>query len=184
MIFLEKQTIIWKSPRKNLEKNLMTPETGLTTPESAMKELEIEKSQYYARLNKLGIKAKRINGKAFLDEEQMTKLRSYSEPETAIATIDNSSEISLENLPNQEDIPEEKKRDILREAQELYAQQLIMPNMLKAYLAAGMRFDDLSPDLQQTVLASEGAVNFDPKKSAQTIAQSMLRELRAQQPRI
>lgn len=160
----------------------MTPETGMTTPETAMKQLGIGKTQYYARLDKLGIKAKRQNGKAYLDEEQMAKLRDYSEPENAIATIDTEVEISLENLPNQEEISEERKRDVLEEAQELCAQQLAMPDLVKLYLAAGMTFEDLPPHLQDKVVAAREAANFNPKKSAQTIAQNMLRELRAQQP--
>jgi len=160
----------------------MTPEIGMTTPETAMKKLGIGKTQYYARLDKLGIKAKRNNGKAFLDDEQMAKLRDYSEPENAIAMIDNEAEISLENLPKQEEISDEKKRDVLREAQELRAQQLAMPDLVKFYLAAEMTESDLPPDLQETLRATREAASFDPKKSARAIAQNILTEYRAQQP--
>lgn len=158
----------------------MTPENDRITPEKAMELLGIKKSQYYARVKKLDLKLKRDNGKAYLDEKQIAELRSYREPENAIATIDNQVEISLDNLPNQEEISEENKRDVLREAQELCAQQLAMPDLVKLYLAAGMTFEDLPPDLQKTVVAAGEAASFNPKKSAQAIAQNMLKELRSQ----
>jgi hypothetical protein len=146
-----------------------TPETGLTTPEAAMKELQIKSTQYYARLTKLGIKAKRVNGKAYLDEEQMAKLRSYSEPENAITMIDNEAGISLENLaPTQEEISENESKDIYREAAELKAQQLITPDLMKLYIAANISEENLPLDLQQTVIAAREAAN--PKKLQSRIA--------------
>lgn len=160
----------------------MTPETQQTTPENAMKELGIGKSQYYARLEKLGIKAKRQNGKAYLDNEQMAKLRSYSEPENAIATIDNESEITLESVaPTEEEISEEKGRDIYREAAELKTQQLIAPDLVKLYIAAGISESDLPPDLLQTVIAAREAAN--PKKLQSrigTIAQNIIKQNQSQ----
>lgn len=160
----------------------MTPETGQTTPETAMKELGIGKSQYYARLDKLGIKAKRQNGKAYLDDEQMKKLRDYSEPENAIATIDNDSEITLENIaPTEEEISEEKGRDIYREAAELKAQQLITPDLVKMYIASSIGENDLPPDLLQTVIAAREAAN--PKKLQSrigAIAQNIIKQNQSQ----
>jgi hypothetical protein len=159
-----------------------TPETGLTTPEAAMKELKIKNTQYYARLGKLGIKAKRVNGKAYLDEEQMAKLRSYSEPESAIATVDNDAEITLETVaPAEEEISEEKGRDIYREAAELKAQQLITPDLVKLYIASNIGENDLPPDLLQTVIAAREAAN--PKKLQSrigAIAQDIIKQNQSQ----
>lgn len=160
----------------------MTPEIHQTTPESAMKELGIGKSQYYSRLDKLGIKAKRQNGKAYLDAEQMAKLRNYSEPENAIATIDNESEITLESVvPIEEEISEEKGRDIYREAAELKAQQLITPDLVKMYIASSIGENDLPPDLLQTVIAAREAAN--PKKLQSrigAIAQNIIKQNQSQ----
>lgn len=158
----------------------MTPEIDRTTPEKAMELLSIEKTQYYARLKKLGIKAKRENGKAYLDEEQMKLLREYGEAQSAIATIDNGGEMSLENIPQvQEDVSEDQGNDLIREAAELRAQQLAMPDLVKLYLAAGMTEEDLPPDLQEKVRAARNAANLDPKKSASAIAQNLLEGYRS-----
>lgn len=160
----------------------MTPETGRTTPENAMKELGIAKSQYYSRLEKLGIKAKREKGKAYLDDEQMNRLRDYKEPENAIATIDNESEISLESVaPTEEEISEERGRDIYREAAELKAQQLITPDLVKMYIASSIGENDLPPDLLQTVIAAREAAN--PKKLQSrigAIAQNIIKQNQSQ----
>lgn len=158
----------------------MTPEIQRTSPEKAMELLGIEKSQYYARLKKLGIKAKRENGKAYLDDEQMKLLQEYGETQSAIATIDNSSELSLENLPQiQEDVSEDEGNDLIREAAELRAQQLVMPDLVKLYLAAGMTEEDLPLDLQEKVRAARNAANVDPKKSAASIAHNLLEQYRS-----
>lgn len=159
-----------------------TPETGLITPEAAMKELEIKSTQYYARLNKLGIKAKRVHGKAYLDKEQMAKLRSYSEPESAIATVDNEAEITLgTGVPVEEEISEERGRDIYREAAELKTEQLIAPDLIKLYIAAGIEESNLPPDLLQRVMATREAAN--PKKLQSrigVIAQTIIKQNQSQ----
>lgn len=162
----------------------MTPETDLTTPETAMKELGIEKSQYYARLDKLGIKAKRVKGKAYLDSDQMAKLRSYSEPESAIATVDNSSPeiLALETDEVIENISDEEEHDIWRRAGEIKAKHLTAKDLLALHLAAGMKLEDLDPDLQEQVKAINTAANPESMgKSIAGTAQAMLQKRRSQQ---
>jgi|GEM_PF-2360422 len=158
----------------------MTPEIDLTTPESAMKELGIEKTQYYARLDKLGIKAKRVKGKAYLDAEQMAKLRSYSEPESAIATVDNTSEIlPLEPIEVIEEISTEEEEDIWRKAGEIKAKHLTAKDLLALHLAAGLSFEDLDPDLQEQVRTVNAAANPENMgKSIAGTAQTMLQKRR------
>lgn len=159
----------------------MTPENQRTTPEEAMELLGIEKSQYYARLKKLGIKAKRDGKFLYLDEEQVELLRDYNQTESAIATIDDSPGLSLGNLPQIEEPVGDERDDIMRQAAELRAQQLAMPDLIKLYLAAGMGEEDLPPDLRETLAATRTAANPNIKKSAATIAQAMLQEYRSHQ---
>jgi len=159
----------------------MTPENQRTTPEEAMELLGIEKSQYYARLKKLGIKAKRDGKTLYLDEEQMQLLKEYNQAENAIALIDDSPGLTLGNIPQIEEPIGDERDDIMRQAAELRAQQLAMPDLIKLYLAAGMNESDLPPDLRETLAATRTAANPNIKKSAATIAQSMLQEYRSHQ---
>lgn len=159
----------------------MTPENERTTPEEAMELLGIEKSQYYARLKKLGMKAKRDGKILYLDEEQMQLLRDYNQAENAIALIDDSPELSLGNIPQIEEPAGDERDDIMRQAAELRAQQLAMPDLIKLYLAAGMNENDLPADLRETLAATRTAANPNIKKSAATIAQAMLEEHRSHQ---
>jgi len=159
----------------------MTPENQHTTPEEAMELLGIEKSQYYARLKKLRMKAKRNGKTLYLDEEQMKLLREYNQTESAIALIDDSSELTLENIPQVEEPAGDERDDIMRQAAELRAQQLAMPDLIKLYLAAGMNESDLPADLREILAATRTAANPNVKKSAATIAQSMLQEYRSHQ---
>lgn len=159
----------------------MTPENQQTTPEEAMELLGIEKSQYYARLKKLGMKAKRDGKTLYLDEEQMQLLRDYNQAENAIALIDDSPGLSLGNISQVEEPVGDERDDIMRQAAELRAQQLAMPDLIKLYLAAGMNENDLPPDLIKALAATRAAANPNIKKSAATIAQSMLQEYRSHQ---
>jgi len=159
----------------------MTPENQRTTPEEAMELLGIEKSQYYARLKKLGMKAKRDGKILYLDEEQMQLLRDYNQAENAIALIDDSPGLTLGSIPQIEEPAGDERDDIMRQAAELRAQQLAMPDLIKLYLAAGMNESDLPADLREALAATRTAANPNIKKSAATIAQSMLQEYRSHQ---
>lgn len=157
----------------------MTPENEKITPEKAMELLGIKKTQYYARVKKLDLKLKRENGKAYLNAEQMELLRSLGDESSSLAVAEESVEISLEALPQPEQLEGDELDDLMRSAQELKAQQLVMPDLVKIYLASGMSESDLPADLQEKVRAAREAAN--PKKSVQAIAQNLLEAYRMRQ---
>lgn len=164
----------------------MTPENARVTPDEAMELLGLSKYQYYARLEKLEIKAKRNKGKAYLDEEQMKLLREYNQAESAIATVDNSSEISLggslKSVEVTEEISSEEEEDIWRKAKEIKAKHLTSRDLLALHLAAGMKFKDLDPDLQEEVQTINAAANpRNMGKSIAETAQAMLEKRRLSQ---
>ena len=160
----------------------MTVAKNRTSPEDAQEMLGIGKSQYYARIKKLGIKAHRdSDGKAYLDDEQMEKLTNYNNSgELAIAEV---SELSLE-IPSElqqdsSELEDEELSFLMREAQELRAQQEAMPDLVKLYMAAGISEDELPEDLKKKVKAVREAAN--PKQNAAAIAQQLLQRHRQNQ---
>ncbi len=157
----------------------MTPENDRITPETAMELLGIRKSQYYARIKKLDLKLKRENGKAYLNAEQMELLRSLGDESSSLAVAEGAEGISLETLPQMAEPEGDELDDLMRSAQELKAQQLVMPDLVKIYLASGMNESDLPPDLQQKVRSAREAAN--PKKSVQSIANNLLEAYRSRQ---
>lgn len=169
----------------------MTPENQSEkiwiTPAEAQKELGIEDSQYYVRTKKLGITSTRIKGKAYLSQEQMQKLREYNQPQNALATVDNSSEIAslkipLEAVSTAGEISGEEEDDIWRRAGEIKAKHLTAKDLLTLHLAAGMKFEDLDPDLQEEVQTINAAANpGNMGKSIAGTAQAMLEKRRLSQ---
>lgn len=161
----------------------MTPENARITPEMAMEELGIQSTQYYARIKKLGIKSHRIKGKAYLDEDQMQKLRDYCKSQNSLATVDTSSEIStLETVEVIEEISPEEEEDIWRKAGEIKAKHLTAKDLLALHLAAGMNLEDLDPDLQEQVRTINAAANPENLgKSIAGTAQAMLQKRRLRQ---
>lgn len=161
----------------------MTPENARITPEMAMEELGIQSTQYYARTKKLGIKSHRINGKAYLDEDQMQQLRDYGKSQNAITTVDSGSEMStLEPIEVIEEISDEEEEDIWRKAGEIKAKHLTAKDLLALHLAAGLKFEDLDPDLQEQVKTINAAANPESMgKSIAGTAQSMLEKRRSLQ---
>lgn len=161
----------------------MAPQNARITPEMAMEELGIQSTQYYARTKKLGIKSHRINGKAYLDEEQMQKLRDYGKSQNTLATVDTSSEIStLETVEVIEEISDEEEADIWRKAGEIKAKHLTAKDLLALHLAAGMKLEDLDPDLQEQVRTINAAANPENMgKSIAGAAQAILQKRRLRQ---
>lgn len=150
----------------------MASENSRITPEIAMELLGIKKSQYYARVKKLDLKLKRENGKAYLSNDQLEMLRSLETESSGLALSEEVGMISLETLPEMAEPEGDELDDLMRSAQELKAQQLVMPDLVKIYLASGMSESDLPLDLQEKVRAAREAAN--PKKSVQLIAQNLL----------
>jgi len=161
----------------------MEPENVRITPEMAMKELGIQSTQYYARTKKLGIKSHRIKGKAYLDEKQMQKLRDDNKSQNTLANVDDSSEISiLETVELIEEISDEEEDDLWRKAGEIKAKHLTAKDLLALHLAAGMKFEDLDPDLQEQVKTINAAANPESMgKSIAGTAQAMLQKRRLHQ---
>ena len=168
----------------------MTPENESEniwiTPEQAQKELGVGESQYYVRTKELGIKSTRIKGKAYLSQEQMQKLREYSQAQSVLATVDNSSEMTLEipfeTNPISEEISSEEQEDIWRKAGEIKANHLTARDLLALHIAAGLEFKDLDPDLQERVREINLAANpQNMGKSIAGTAQAMIEKRRLSQ---
>lgn len=152
----------------------MDEENDRISPETVMETLGIKKTQYYARLNKLGIKPIRKNGKAYLTSDQLEQLRDYKEPsQNALATVDTDSELII-GSQDAEQMTDNEQDDIWRSAAELKAQQMSLGDLVKIHLAAGMKFEDLPEDLKEQVQSVNRAANPDIKKSAASIASQML----------
>jgi len=152
----------------------MDEENDRISPETVMETLGIKKTQYYARLNKLGIKPIRKNGKAYLTSDQLEQLRDYKEPsQNALATVDTDSELIV-GSQDAEQMTDNEQDDIWRSAAELKAQQMSLGDLVKIHLAAGMKFEDLPEDLKEQVQSVNRAANPDIKKSAASIASQML----------
>jgi hypothetical protein len=152
----------------------MDEENERISPETVMEMLGIKKTQYYARLNKLGIKPARKNGKAYLTNDQLEQLRDYKEPsQNALATVDTDSELII-GSQDAEQMTDNEQDDIWRSAAELKAQQMSLGDLVKIHLAAGMKFEDLPEDLKEQVRSVNQAANPDIKKSAASIASQML----------
>jgi hypothetical protein len=135
-------------------------ENNWLTPEKVQEELGIEKSQYYERLKELGIKAHRHKGKAYLDMDQVQRLRDRVSGQSAIATVDESSEIQLPINGQVDEVgSEEEEEDIWRKAAEIKAKHLTAKDLLTLHLAAGMNYEDLPPDLQEQVRQVSAATN-------------------------
>jgi hypothetical protein len=152
----------------------MDEENDRISPETVMETLGIKKTQYYARLNKLGIKPIRKNGKAYLTSDQLEQLRNYKEPsQNALATVDTDSELII-GSQDAEQMTDNEQDDIWRSAAELKAQQMSLGDLVKIHLAAGMKFEDLPEDLKEQVRSVNQAANPNIKKSAASIASQML----------
>lgn len=154
-------------------------ENSKITPEQAQEILGIKKSQYYKRLEKLGIKPAKEHGKSYLTPEQLELLR--SESSTSITTVEESSIFADFAEAQEPEISESEEDDLWRSAAELKAQQLSVGDLVKLHLAAGMSFEDLPEDLQEQVRTINQAANPDVKKSAASIAIAILEQRRLRQ---
>jgi hypothetical protein len=135
-------------------------EKDWVTPEKVQEDLGIEKSQYYERLKELGIKAHRHKGKAYLDMDQVQRLRDRMNGQSSIATVDESSEIQLPISGQVDEVDsEEEEEDIWRKAAEIKAKHLTAKDFLTLHLAAGMSYEDLPLDLQEQVRQVSAATN-------------------------
>jgi len=150
-------------------------ENNWITPETIQKELGIGKHQYYNALTELGIKAHRHKGRAYLDADQVQKLRDYLGGQTAIATVDNG-ELSIDNNVITEEVSDQEAEDLYWEAAELAASRLKLRNLIKLNLASKIDYEKLPPELQEDVRKTAEAANLNVGKLADRIANKIYEE--------
>ena len=145
-------------------------ENNWTTPETVQKNLGIGKHQYYDALTELGIKAHRHKGRAYLDVDQVQKLRDYLGGQTAIATVDNGELSINQNDVITEEVSDQEAEDLFWEAAELAADRLKLRNLIKLNLASKIDYEKLPPELQEDVRKTAEAANLNVGKLADRIA--------------
>lgn len=156
----------------HLKKYLRFMENNWTTPETIKKELGIGKHQYYDAITELGIKSHRHKGRAYLDADQVQKLRDYLGSQTAIATVDNG-ELSINKNDDDvitEEVSDQEAEDLYWEAAELAADRLKLRNLIKLNLASKIDYEKLPPELQEDVRKTADAANLNVGKLADRIA--------------
>jgi hypothetical protein len=159
-------------------------------PEDLMEELGIKKDAYYSYLKYLDIKAQKDGtGKAYLEPEEASRIRALRAhvlqtgkiegfEETALAT---SKEAGLGEGSVWEQEPPPDTTDferLIRQAQELAAQNMAMGDLVVAQLAQQMTYDDLAPDLQGKLRDVREATR--PKATPAEIANRVLHQWRSQ----
>lgn len=159
-------------------------------PNELMEDLGIKKDAYYSYLKYLGIKAQRsTDGKSYLEPEQADRIRALwahvqqtgkmeGFEETALATTEAGG---LGDTPPWEaETPADPTdfEQLIRQAQELAAQNMAMGEMVVAQLAQQMTYDDLTPELQAKVAQVREVTH--PKTNPAEIANRVLSQWRSQ----
>lgn len=163
-------------------------------PEALMEEQGIKKSVYYEDIKFLELTLEKDgNGKVFLNEEQanlVRQLRSHVnkagkregfKPASggAIATADPNAMASSTPTPEPEDPCAGIDQEVLyREASEVAACQMTMPQQVVLAMASQMTYEDLHPAAQAKVDSVRQAVA--PKFQPQEIASKLLQQIRQQ----
>lgn len=99
--------------------------------------------------------------------------------DNAIASNDQPADLATENIYVEPEEPTANMdvQALVRSAQELAAQNMAMPDLVKLSLAQNMNFDDLDPDLQEKVTATRQAAH--PKHQPASIASQILSQYRS-----
>jgi hypothetical protein len=158
-------------------------------PDDLMAELGIKKDAYYSYLNRLDIKAQKdSSGKAYLEPEQALRIRALRAHVVATGKIDGYEDVALATAgaqplggpPPWQDVPPETNdfERLIRQAQELAANNMAVGDLVVAQLAQQMTFDDLAPDLQGKVTEVREATR--PKANPAEIASRILHQWRSQ----
>ncbi|MBE9040695.1 hypothetical protein IQ235_07870 [Oscillatoriales cyanobacterium LEGE 11467] len=173
--------------------------------EQALDTLDIGKTTFYKWVEYLGIEQKSDSSrKKYLNSEQMNQLEELKvyhnkngkiegflnnktdesgalvqANDNAIATEDTTADLATEDIYVE---PEEPTANmdidgLMRQAAELKARNLAMPELVKLSLAQDMTFEDLPPDLQGKVSAVREAAN--PKDTPASIASNLLAQYRS-----
>lgn len=186
---------IWEGEKKMSSEQTRNSEVIVTIrPEELMEELGIKKTAYYDDLDFLGIKLEKDgNGRVFMKEDEanlVRQLRSHvsktgkrdgfkAEVTGAIATADPNAMASSAPVPESEDPCAGIDREVLyREASEVAACQMTMPQQVVLAMASQMTYEDLHPAAQAKVDSVRQAVA--PKFQPQEIASKLLQQIRQQ----
>ena len=167
----------------------------LIRPEKLMEDLGIKKDAYYADLKFLNIKPVRDGeGKVWLtpeDAERIRHLRSYVEKNgkregfSGIVKSDDNklvtnsdSELTQDNIYVAPEEPTDNMNidGLVREAAELKAREVAMPDLVKRAIADKMTEDDLPEDLKEKVNLAREAAN--PKFTPSMVADKILERYR------
>ncbi len=172
--------------------------TNCIRPDELMEELGIKKDAYYKDINYLEIKLEKdSDNKSYLTNEQADKIRALRNhvnetgrhngfDNSSIVKVDDSNDIVSDNNKSEEDIyvkPEEPTANfdinqLMRDAQELAARNMAMPDLIKKELANRMTEDDLPEDLREKVAIAREVAN--PKFTPGDIAGTLLNQYRSQ----
>ena len=176
-------------------------------PETLMEELGVKKSVYYEDIKFLGLElSKDDNGKVFLKEDEANLVRSLrshvqktgkrngfdvekrgelgSAMPSAIATTESSSMNSEFHTPEQQQDPCAgiDQEALYREASEVAACQMTMPQQVVLAMASQLTYDDLHPEAKAKVDSVRQAVA--PKFQPQQIAAQLLEKIRQQRSEV
>jgi hypothetical protein len=154
--------------------------------------LDIKKDTYYKWIKYLEIETQKDSeGKAYITEsdlERLSDLKDYYQENGKIdgfllvAEKGELATVEANGLSKQNDfeIPDNEAEfdleDLIREAAEIKAQNLVMPELVKLHLAGQLTFEDLPPDLQQKVKAVQEATR---PKNPSDIAGNLLNKWRS-----
>ena len=159
-------------------------------PDDLMAELGIKKDAYYSYLKHLDIKAQKDEkGKAYLTAQQADRIRALRLHVVATGKIDGYEEAALATAEEsglgvgpqwQYEAPPETNdfAHLIRQAQELAANNMAIGDLVVAQLAQQMTYDDLAPDLQGKVTEVREATR--PKANPAAIASRILTQFRSQ----
>lgn len=167
-------------------------------PESLMDELGIKKSVYYEDVKFLGLSLEKDeNGKVFLNNDQanlLRSLRSHVQKEgkregfvvnqvSSIATTESDSMARSESCAEPEEPCAGIDQELLyREASEVAACQMTIPQQVVLAMASQMTYEDLHPEAKAKVDSVRNAIA--PKFQPQEIASKLLQQIRQQRAEV
>jgi hypothetical protein len=167
-------------------------------PDELMVELGIKKDAYYKDISYLEITPEKDSeGKCYLTIEQADKIRALRNyvnetgkrngfDNNSIVKVDDSNEIVSNNneaendiyIKSEEPTAQFNLEQLMREAAELKARELAIPNLVKRELANRMSEEDLPEDLKEKVAIAREVAN--PKWTPAEIATQLLAQHRSQ----
>ncbi|MGL6344989.1 MAG: hypothetical protein ACRC80_38275 [Waterburya sp.] len=167
-------------------------------PDELMEELGIKKDAYYKDLSYLEITPEKDSeGKCYLTIEQADKIRALRNhvnetgkrngfDNNSIVRVDDSNELVSNSSEAENDIYINREEPtaqfnlerLMRDAAELKARELAMPNLVKREIANRMSEEDLPDDLKEKVAIAREVAN--PKWTPGQLADNLLSQYRSQ----